>query len=84
MEGGDQHTEVALALWSYQTDKFSNDWSFMTMNSAMSLDEVRQNPTTALANAVPEQGLWTLISAEMEGDQDIKIVAQRNFVSGLD
>jgi hypothetical protein len=44
-----------------------NDWAFMTMNSAMSLAEVGENPTAAQASATPEQGLWTLISAEIEG-----------------
>lgn len=56
----------------------------MTMNSAMSLAEVGENPTAAQASATPEQGLWTLISADIEGSQDIKIVASRNLASGID
>jgi hypothetical protein len=84
LDGGDQHTEVTLAMWSYQTELFRNDWAFFSMNSDRSLLEVKEDPTAAQAAAIPEQGLWEVISIEIIGDYDIKIAAIRNFESGID
>lgn len=76
-------TEAYFALWSFEFWKWRYTWSYKSLRSDMTLNEVRASPFSAYTKSDKDE-IWTQLETKIYNSNKVRILAMRPFKTNSD